>query len=379
MRRAMDRLEQAAVREFILRVRFRLGLGDLQELTKELAKRSCSAKEALECLRGRPVNRIAFNETAQAALEFMSEPEQYGTIEDYLNGQSPSTRYLIQSIMCECASRDILPPKLITDASRPSSQNTLDGYAGAIFNTWCNTFYKGNEILRSGIYQMFRRYKPEPGVRPDRPDGAPDPSFHPVICELILVDSEEMECILVTSERNVYHGSLFINDEKILYGLLQRRWRNNGVNQRVITLRLESKRLPIYSGLCLKTGDTTRRPIGAESLYVWVKPDEHPELVGAMQDLRRQPWSGESTNQIDPESVILEYVTANPPPEWDLDDPRWRTVKFLEDFPLLTDISKPDEANGVVYLREPSRTLSSETVLNIAKKGSLPVFRWHRD
>jgi hypothetical protein len=80
-----------------------------------------------------------------------------------------------------------------------------------IFTNWRHPYERGNSVLHTGIYQIFRRYKPMiyDKIRAsgkERRELLGD-ERHAVICELAYVNSEAMDCVLVTTERNVYFSS----------------------------------------------------------------------------------------------------------------------------------------------------------------------------
>jgi hypothetical protein len=253
-------------------------------------------------------------------------------------------------------------------------------YADIIFGNWKNTYSRAPDALATGIYQIFRRYKPE--SHPDKPlIGNPSVGSHDlsnlegqaVICELISITWESMECILITAEQNVYFGTLSINYENILYGILQRRIPDSeSVNQRVIVMRLEQNGLPWYSGLCIKTGDTTHRPLAAECLYVPV-PSDHSKLYDEFDSIKAAGWEA---IRVPDNSEIVQYLTDVPPRStYSRHDLRWKRVKFVRDFPTIRQLSKRNE-QGIIYFREPLRALDAETITRLSRRlPRLEVFR----
>jgi hypothetical protein len=238
---------------------------------------------------------------ARAALLIIAQRHQDAL--DFYKKQDVRTADYLSHIL----SKYLEMPNMRAEHSAPSL------IADEIAETWRSSSRRGPELLKTGLYQMFRRYKPTAFVR----DGAESSGYdwsielnHIVICEVFYVDSANMECILVTSELNVYYGSLFITHEKVLFGTLQRKaTRAGGVNQRFIALKLEEQPLPFYSGLCVKAGDTTRQPVASECLFVEL-PIDHTEAHTSFATIRDLPAK---ISRIERDSPISQYITSNPP------------------------------------------------------------------
>jgi hypothetical protein len=246
-----------------------------------------------------------------------------------------------------------------------------------IFQNWRLPLAPDLKRGKTGIYQLFRRYKP---ARENGPgEIAADDLRHVVVCELVYANYEALECVLITSELNVYFGALFINNEQQLHGLLQRNRGPAGVNQRIVMSRLEEAELPLYSGFCTKTGDTTRRPIASEVFYLDVPENEHPELYREMKALYgelKRISDDKIDHRVAAESVLALYLTDNPPiTPYDRDDQRWKRVRFVKDFPALAKRAAPDR-NGAILFREPARTLSMDQLVQIS--GDPPVLQVFR-
>jgi hypothetical protein len=180
-----------------------------------------------------------------------------------------------------------------------------------IIENWKRPIARGEDVLRSGIYQIFRRYKPTVEQKRFMPQYEHDEN-HAIICELVYVDSTKMECSLVTAERNVYWGYLYINHQSILYVLAQRPSDENdyGVHQRSYTIKLESGWPTVYGGLCMKSGDTTKMPLSSECIFLAVPKGGHSALYDEFDRLRSSEWQ---RLRVSESSIILDYITDLPP------------------------------------------------------------------
>jgi hypothetical protein len=336
-----------------------------------------SLQSALNCVNGKSVDREIQQKVAEAAVHILAENQK--AIMAYYKEHSEDTKTFLANILSKYRQSDAIKgqaPKG-TIGSVEIAQSRTE-YIDVIFENWKATFQKGAEFLKPGIYQLFRLYKSTNPVERNRPDGSDnqsDATRQPVICEVIYVDSHKMECIMVTSEKNIYFGTMFINHENILYGLLQRRTvRKRGINQRFIALKLSPRKLPMYSGLSIKTGDTTRRPVASDCLYVEVPQLDHAELYAAFDTIRHRDWTGELVEPISERSIICQYLTDNPPGLHDKSDAGWRRVKLVSDFPALSELVVPNKS-GAVYVRESLRTISSRELRELPAESVLSVFR----
>jgi hypothetical protein len=365
----MDKIEQAAVLECLREVRDRIGFNTAKVLARRLCDetKGVSEKIVLDCINGRQVQKEARLEIALAALSILAE--NYDKVMHFYEARNSSTKSYLFSIFNRFS--NICPP--IEELLSPEEvRSSSDTYLNSISEKWQTSIRKGNGILQTGIYQLYRRYKPTIEANPKAGYDWSKPRNQAVICELIYVDSNAMECVFVTSERNIYFGSMYINHEDVLFSLLQRKTRNNGVNHRFISLKMEGKRLPMYSGLCIKVGDTTRRPIAAECLYVRVPPAGHTELHAAFRQIRQNGWRGDFVPPVEETSEIAKYLTDTPPyGPYDPGNPDWERVKFVRDFPKIEDILTHDPR----LFREPLRTIRGETIIEVANLTLLPVFR----
>jgi hypothetical protein len=276
-----------------------------------------------------------------------------------------------------------LSPDLYSDD--PGSND----YAGTIFENWRRTTKRGTKLLGSGIYQVFRRYKPERRETQESKTGNErrydwsDPTNHVVIIELLFVDSVALECIMITAEGDKCIGTLNINSANVLFAVLQR-WQegDEALRHRMICVTLVSNDLPFFSGLSLKIGDRTGNPVASECVFVPLEPNKHRAVYKAFLQLRKN--LGDPTERIAKNSMIYQYITASPPVSfYDPANPpkEWKRVKFVRDFPDWRNLVR-EQKNGkgtFVYFREPSRALKSSTIrteLVRDRKIKFEVFRW---
>ena len=229
----------------------------------------------------------------------------------------------------------------------------------------------GDAELRGGVYQIIRRYKPmkEEKIRPFYKDD----KNHAVICELVYVDVSKMECMIVTTERNIYWGTLYINHQNILYVLAQRpAEHSNSVYQRFYSISLEGGRTIIYSGVCIKSGDTTHLPLAAECLFVEMpRTREYEKVYKEFDALLLEPWG---VRQIDENSTFLEYITDKPPSQ---SEQTPQGEKRVRNFKMLTKMVKEDD-EGIIMMRESLRALSVQEKLRLVLDYSPRAFRQSR-
>jgi hypothetical protein len=274
------------------------------------------------------------------------------------------------------------------------------GYASAIFNNWRKPARSGRTNIIPGFYQVFRLYKPpreisnlkgllaansrqhEGGRKPQEgqtPEqklkqlgspignyGGSDLGDHVVLCELAYVDPAAMECVMVTCERDKFIGTIYINHQDIIFGILQRKEPESAdVYQRFLCMKLVHKDLIYHSGQMIKVGETTGRPLASECLFVRISPrrEEHRDLYQELDALRKDAGDGKSVAR---ESVIARYLTPAPPRRGHYDPaaPAWKNVKFVRDFPALLNLSKMqgEGVNRYRLLREPSRTIDQQVL-----------------
>ncbi len=271
-----------------------------------------------------------------SAFLFISSAEQFDEI---LNGKSKTGANI--------ASRMLMAPPPPTTPS------------DFVIRNWQLQHNTAPAALLSGVYQIYRRYKPssEDNLSIDE---------HPVVCEIIYVDSAARSCILITSELALYFGALYIYHDRgdIISGILQRPSAfGNGLHQRFIYANVSSRR-NIYSGIMVKVGDTLHMPIAAECLIVWVPRSEHVELYKEMSDLNNHPWGVYRCNS---SSVCADYIIPTPPVGQN--DPREKMVKRVRDFPLIKELS----LRNPPLFQEPGRALSWATIKGVWRKYAHPL------
>jgi hypothetical protein len=265
---------------------------------------------------------------------------------------------------------------LRTISSKESGKETPLSAASFILSNSKATKLPAKRPFRSGIYQIFRRYKPPLDQTLSREESAYwlDETNHSVVCELLYIDGARLECLLITSEGNCYLGSLLVTHEKIMFGQLQRRVGQEGeVNQRFLALSLERTILSFYSGLIIKVGDTLHRPLASECFFVPLTKEDNAALYSKIGEVRKAASSAANWKN---DEIIADYITDSPPNNipYNKNDPRWKRVKFVRDFPWLIEAVTGKKNNRVLF-REPSRTLSVDSIVSIAQAKEVKEFR----
>lgn len=148
-------------------------------------------------------------------------------------------------------------------------------HTATIGKNWLPTQASGPEVLRSGVYQVFRLYKPYN----EGTDGKSRDDV--VVTELVYVDSDAMEMVLVSCEGSVFWGTLHINKHDRLFALLQRpagkAEHNTPVHMRFYAVNIKfpnTRKPPPYSGLYVKTGDYSRLPLSGDCVFLEVPADD---------------------------------------------------------------------------------------------------------
>jgi hypothetical protein len=357
-------MEQIVVLQCLREVRQRIGMRTALAAAKklvELDSENIQIGVATDCLHGKAINGDASLNIAKAALKILVD--NYDVVMQHYAGSNGTLTYVTSTIRKHAELSE----------NGPTGAAASDGYASVISANWNASLRKGNGVLKTGIYQLFRRFKSE---TPDTGDShKPDRRGQVVICEVVHVDSDRMECTMITSERHVYFGSLFVNHEDIIFGIFQRKTLSGGINQRFIALKLEGQWLPMYSGLCIKVGATTRLPVASDCIYVKVRAPHYERLLKEFEQIKRSGWKGEFIPPVDRRSALAQYITENPPAvPYSSTHPAWSRVKFIEQFPALAKWSTPDKA-GHVFFGEPLRTTSGETLVRLGRDQTLPVFK----
>ena len=179
---------------------------------------------------------------------------------------------------------------------------------------------------------------------------------------------EEMVCTLVTGDHHVYTGSLHVNYEPILYGIFQRPSNSSlGVHYRLFAARLEGVDIGLYSGVSIKTGDISMRPVAFDVVFQRV-PESHGRLYEEMKKLSLDPWKAPPLEG----NLVLDYVSVTPPRN--KSDPSWERVTYIKDFPLIEALVTPDDDDGIISLPEPLRTIDIPILTKAQARYELPVF-----
>lgn len=262
--------------------------------------------------------------------------------------------------------------KRVPDVEVPHASSHRE--AAAIFENWTKLSREkdgGHQLVRPGIYQLFRRYKPLDGQGRSATAHYGDPANHYVIVELCHVD--DRRCLLITSELKAYEGTVHINHERILFSLLQRHVprgaEQEGLNHRFICLRLSSTPLSFYSGISIKVGDTTHQPLASECIFLPILAKAHPELDAEFKHLLA---ARELPAQVASDSVMADYITSNPSSEEYPSQEREARSRRVRDFPLFLSLARPRGLRPALF-REPSRTLDERDIRSVEEK--LTVFR----
>lgn len=365
----MDQIEQAVVQGCIRAVYVSVGYKDYAELAKTIEAASgmdIAQRDALVWIYGKSVNHRKAESISMVALKILFENKD--SVIRYYRDLQPHVSQFIQKLFTKYFGTE-------RSVSECGGAKSLD----IIVQNWMAPPRRDHGSLRTGIYQSFRRHKPTRGqkLNTDPRHDWNDDENHAIICELIYLDLGAMECRLVTGDMNVYHGSLCITHEDILYGLLQRP-ADNGMDfhQRYIVSKIKRPKSEMYSGICIKIGNVSIRPVATEFFYVPVPETKHPELY---EEFRRsvltRKWS--DISQIDEATAIGTYISVTPPRRsWS--HPDWRRVRYVRDFEMFKTICHRTK-NYKALFREPLRTLSAETLGEVLEKNSLEIFRQDRD
>jgi hypothetical protein len=356
----MELIEQIVIRECLRQAHGILGL---DKLDPDVCEKLNEIDPAID---GANARRYVHNQNvAQSMAERISNAAisvlrpNIGKIEEFYVGQSlPESAAIIKHI--------------INKESRTFESPSKANFA-VLARNWTTPVSHGDSVLLSGVYQIFRRYKPMKEQK-ELIEYYRDDQNHAVICELAYVDSNSMECMLVTAERNLYWGSLYINHQQIMYVLAQRpsEEQENGIHQRIYAVKLEGGPPTIYSGLCMKSGDMTKMPLSAECIFLFVSEARHQGLYAEFSKLRQTEWS---KRKIGYESPIADYITENPPTDDETADDFTRSrIRRVSDFPMLSAMVK-EEDQGIILLRESLRTLPAAALRGQLLRNRLRVFR----
>jgi hypothetical protein len=221
----MDRVEEAAVLDCLRSIHKRLGLNVATDVALELVeidkKRKKDSEEEIDIkIAQRYINENHIKtpirkRLSYAALDMISGDVRH--VEYYCSRVKSHTHRYIAEILTKNRGIDIRSRPLTNTITNPITNPMLNvsasadiprGMAHLIFEDWARTTRKGTGSILSGLYQIFRRYKPP--FRNQNPNGHDwsDPKNQVMICELVHVDAENMEATLITSEYNIYLGTL---------------------------------------------------------------------------------------------------------------------------------------------------------------------------
>lgn len=184
----MQGIEQAFLREAVRLCHKEMGYRKLLDVVRELAYRSKIDEEI--CRKYVYFQSVSGNMDKLSATmsEMMQEQRMRVLAAVSVNGEPTAASYLAG----------------IFDRYSPSAPYRAPIVENA-FHQWRNTYINGNRALITGVYQVFRRYKlSEQTNLADAHDDV-------IVTELFYVDSKALEAVLVTSEGNLYWGSLHIN------------------------------------------------------------------------------------------------------------------------------------------------------------------------
>lgn len=251
----------------------------------------------------------------------------------------------------------LLPPSEVDN----HFEKLLDKKVGFLFKPRSPT---GKHLLISGVYQLYRRYKPH--VEQSTNDEPENPQNHVVICEVVYINTRTMTCVLLTSGKDIYRGTMSANQKNVLSIILHRS-SSTGDNYRFISAPLVDATLHVYSGIMIKTGDTLKRPLASELLIKRVSRKDHYDLYRSMKTF----FDGNKPSDAD-ERIAYQYI-SNPPPVDRRNKKGWNGVKFVHDFELISELSKT--INGVTMFRDPSRTLHFNDLIKASDKYDLPLHK----
>ena len=353
----MQAIDSAALREGVRETCRLLGYANFAALAKELCAvdRKIKPADALRYLRNQSVGG-SMDIISQAVATLMSK-----NIEAVIGYYHNKGEYHIRDYL------EKLLEKYGIGITRSSEEsNGLDLFV----SHWRSPFARGNQILQTGIYQIFRRYM----SAPSRYRNSDDELDNIIISELILFDSEKMECRLVTAERYLYWGIMYINRQQILHSILQRPddVAKNSVYHRMYSLVVGRRGgQNLHSGICMKTGDAGNTT-ASECIFLYIEKNEHQQLYEEFESLINASWS---TVELSENSIISDYLTgvvvARP---GTADDLECRKIRRVKDFPMFEELVRGG-TEGEKLFRSPLRTLDTTTVLNAARQGMLSVFR----
>jgi hypothetical protein len=235
-----------------------------------------------------------------------------------------------------------------------------------IFSKWRSQRTSGEKLLFSGAYQLFRRYKPTKEFNVHGGNDRSNVEEHAVICEVIYIDVPSMTCTLVTAERDIYYGIIAINFKNTLSILLQRD-SGRGIHYRFISIPLWKgiNISGLFSGVMIKTGDTSERPIASELLIKWIPPTFNLERRKFYREIRQIIFGPSLLKNIQENSEVLQYLTDIPQEHHPLNHKSWRRVRKVKNFKIISDLSVGEDW---ALFREPLRTFDRRDLLDLSIK-----------
>jgi hypothetical protein len=251
------------------------------------------------------------------------------------------------------------------DAARPRITSEIS-------DRWNAHQRAGDGFVRTGVYQLYRRFKPRSPLAPEREVSKSIDPDDILVIELMYFDSVAMEALLVTSEGNVYWGTAHLNEDRTLAMIFQRPIEGISTELKHRFYAVHARHRDhgsrnLYSGLYLKAGDITKRPLAGETIVKLLERNEHEPVYGRLEDLLKLSYrflnvSGDPT--------LMAYIAGY--------DGDGRVDARTRDVPYIDALCKPGEAK-IVLLREPIRATDSEALERLEAGRTLELRPYRRD
>ncbi|MEO8373994.1 MAG: hypothetical protein ABI471_02125 [Sphingomonas bacterium] len=350
----MQRIEQVFLREVVHMCCVTLGFKKLTELQAELQKRHIDPDDAKAYVySGAIASKLPTITEVVLPLVVAKRDE---LIQALVDANEIGASIYLRSIL------DRHQPQEIPKEERKPIAATLAG-------KWLHSHARGNGAFKTGVYQLFRRYKPH--KRPNEEGLPPDDV---IVTELFFADSETLETVLVTSEGTLYWGSLHINHRSILYGLMQRPHHYSNDNQpvsiRFYAVNIKQfggKQRPPYSGLYIKTGDRSELPLSGDCIFVHIPETHHGALHERMRSYLHEPFA---ERDVSADKVVMDYISGF---DEDASDAA-QTALRISDLPFIDNLLN-DTPDRDPLFRPPTRALASNIIHERASGTPLPIFR----
>jgi hypothetical protein len=311
------------------------------ELAREL-KPSLGEKVILSAMyRGLPKDGMVRHQLVEAAYKILARtPDSAVTLY-----QSPATVRFLTDILSEGTRHD-------SKAEHPQDN------ADKIFANWRIRSQLSAELLQSGLYQVFSRYKPTRQSAGGQDDE--DQLGHAVVVELIYFNMQRYQAWFVTSEGDKYSGTFRIDHHRNMFAVFQRQpIDTSDQTHRFFAMELQSKSEKVVSGLLMKIDDPLFRPLAAETILLRIPRSFTSVHSAFMKEVIDSP----SAHKIPTDSVLFEYTTDPPPgpnkptkPEKD-----WDRVRYVHQIPPLKALVE-NRSSGNSFLREPSRAIGISAI-----------------